>query len=511
MIFALITMFVGLAMSVTAAVFAIFGIVAIFAGMPMFAIAMGTVIELGKVVGVTWLYRNWYEPTKIKYAMLPVVILSLLLTSLGIFGMLSKAHLDQTAPVANNAIQIERLDQQIAREQSRIQDSEGVIAQLDQSVQALINFDRIRGPDGAIAVRENQSEQRELLRQVITQAQSEIDKLEDQKLELSQALRAIELEVGPIKYLAELIYADGADRTEEAVRWVIIAFIFVFDPMAILLLMAANYTLLNRKKKEPVREIGQQGLPVITEYPPIPEVKETKSKPTEDVVPEEEIKNDIFVKEDTENNTIANDTEIFTEPLVTNVAEPEITEETQDSSTETTRDIAPLQQEGSVGSSEPDQENPVDVEVENEEHLVKKHSQNTEVKTEGVTPVNDIGDGYVEYDNHLFQKDALKELRPDLFSLKVDELNNYQSGFGTQFPKIAKKKDVFVRVDMMPNRVYRFDGKRWIELNKELSETYLYNQEYIRYLIDKIEAGEYDIDLLSEQEKNQIEEYLNQN
>ncbi len=317
MIFGILTLFTALSMATVAAVFAIYGIIAIFAGMPQFALIMGAVIELGKIVGVSWLYRNWNEPTKIKYAMAPLVLVAMLLTSMGIFGLLSKAHLDQTAPVANNTIQIERLDQQIAREQSRVQDSEGVIAQLDQSVQALINFDRIRGPDGAIAVRENQAEQRELLRQVINQAQSEIDKLEDQKLELSQALRAIELEVGPIKYLAELIYADGADRTEEAVRWVIIAFIFVFDPMAILLLMAANYTLLNRKKKEPVTEISQTALPVVTEYPPMPEVKETKSEPTEDIVPLEEIKNDIIIEEDTENNTIANDTEIFTEPLVT--------------------------------------------------------------------------------------------------------------------------------------------------------------------------------------------------
>lgn len=249
MIFALITMFAGLAMSVTAAVFAIYGIVAIFAGMPMFAIAMGTVIELGKVVGVTWLYRNWYEPTKIKYAMLPVVILSLLLTSLGIFGMLSKAHLEQTSPVANNQIQIERLDQQISREQARITDSEQVISQLDQSVQVLINFDRIRGPDGALAVRENQADQRELLRQTVESAQSQLDTLQDRKLELRQQLRVVELEVGPVKYLAELIYGDGVDRTAEAVRWVIVAFIFVFDPMAILLLMAGNYTLMNRKPK----------------------------------------------------------------------------------------------------------------------------------------------------------------------------------------------------------------------------------------------------------------------
>jgi multisubunit Na+/H+ antiporter MnhG subunit len=505
MIFGILTLFTALAMATVAAVFAIYGIIAIFAGMPQFALVMGAVIELGKVVGVSWLYRNWNEPTKIKYAMAPLVLVAMLLTSMGIFGLLSKAHLDQTAPVANNAIQIERLDQQVAREQSRIQDSERVVSQLDQSVQALINFDRIRGPDGAIAVRETQSEQRELLRQIIDQAQTEIDRLEDQKLELTQALRAIELEVGPIKYLAELIYNDGADRTEEAVRWVIIAFIFVFDPMAILLLMAANYTLVNRKKKEP-KEVSQQSLPVVVEYSPEPEVKD----PIEDVAITEDNQDEIDENNESNENITANDAP-ETEPTVAEEPEDiqEDSEDIQEDSEPSSEANVSVQQEWPVSIAEPEETHPVTECIT--EPVEIKHSYNPAVKTEGVTPVNDIGDGYVEFDNHLFQKDALKELRPDLFSLKIDENNNYQSGFGTQFPKIATKKDVFVRVDMMPNRVYRFDGKRWIELNKELSESYLYDQEYIHYLIDKIEAGEYDVDLLSEQEKIQIEEYLNQN
>jgi len=86
------------------------------------------------------------------------------------------------------------------------------------------------------------------------------------------------------------------------------------------------------------------------------------------------------------------------------------------------------------------------------------------------------------------------------------------SSFGIQFPKMAKKKDIFVRVDTLPNRVFRFDGNKWIEINKNLTATYLYDQEYIKYLVEKIGSGEYDAELLSDQERNQIEEYLsNQN
>jgi multisubunit Na+/H+ antiporter MnhG subunit len=483
-------------MATVAAVFAIYGIIAIFAGMPQFALVMGAVIELGKIVGISWLYRNWNEPTKIKYFMAPLVLVAMLLTSMGIFGLLSKAHLEQTSPVANNEIQIERLDQQITREQSIITDAEQVISQLDQSVQALINFDRIRGPDGAIAVRESQADQRELLRQTIDTAQTTLDGLEDQKLELSQQLRAIELEVGPIKYIAELIYNDGQDRTEEAVRWVIIAFIFVFDPMAILLLMAANYTLDQRKKQLLVPDIAKQ-------EPIVENKKETDVKETT-----EELIND----SNTADNPDTSDSTIQPDPK----SEPngrestEGTNDLQETVTETTeRDIVPIQSTGAIDIITSIQDQPASI-TENDE-VVKVNIpkvENKEIATEGITLACDVGGGYIEYNNHLFQKDALKEIKPELFSLRTDGPTMPSSSFGTQFPKIAKKKDIFVRVDVIPNRVYRFEGTKWIEINKELSSTYLYDQEYIKYLVDKIDKGEYDVDLLSDQEKIQIEDFL---
>jgi multisubunit Na+/H+ antiporter MnhG subunit len=457
---------------------------------------MGAVIELGKIVGVSWLYRNWNEPTKIKYFMAPLVLVAMLLTSMGIFGLLSKAHLEQTSPVANNEIQIERLDQQIAREQSRIIDAEQVISQLDQSVQALIEFDRIRGLDGAIAVRESQADQREVLRLTIDTAQTEVDRLEDQKLELTQQLRAIELEVGPIKYIAELIYNDGQDRTEEAVRWVIIAFIFVFDPMAILLLMAANYTLDQRKKQLLIPDMS----------------KEENKEETDVKENTEELNNDTDTTDDPDtsdsdisDHAAQSDSQPESEPIGGDPSEgSENLQETVAGTDE--RDIVFVQPEGSIDNNTSVSVEPVSI-TEVEKDDIKK-VENKEIVTEGITLACDVGGGYIEYNNHLFQKDALKELKPELFSLRTDGPTMPSSSFGTQFPKIAKKKDIFVRVDVIPNRVYRFEGTKWIEINKDLSSTYLYDQEYIKYLVDKIDKGEYDIDLLSDQEKIQIEDFL---
>jgi len=99
-------------------------------------------------------------------------------------------------------------------------------------------------------------------------------------------------------------------------------------------------------------------------------------------------------------------------------------------------------------------------------------------------------------------------MRPDMLKLVADSGRATKTSFGTSFPSIASKGDTFVRVDSLPNKVYKFDGLRWIVVNKTQSTSYLYDQEYIKYLVAKIESGEYDVELLSESEKQQIEDYL---
>ena len=135
--------------------------------------------------------------------------------------------------------------------------------------------------------------------------------------------------------------------------------------------------------------------------------------------------------------------------------------------------------------------------------------QTKDIVTEGVTPITDVGDGYVKFGNGVYNKKALKEIRPDLFSIRVDNGVKSSTNFGSQFPKIAAKGDIFVRVDVLPNRVFKFDGIKWIEQNKSNTQSYLYNKDYIEFLIEKINLGEYDLDTLNEEEKSEIETYLN--
>ena len=287
MIFGIIVLLTALGMASVAAWFAVAGIMAFFAGNAIPAMIMGIVIELGKVVGVSWVYRTWQESSILKYVMIPFIFSMMLLTSAGIFGFLSKAHLEQNAPVANNELRVERLDQQIAREKSKILDAETVIVQLDTTVQTLIDYAKISGENGARAVRENQNDQRALLAATIAESQAKVDQFEDQKLDLNQALKTLELEVGPIKYVAALIYEDAENSTEEAARILILAFIFVFDPMAIMLLMAANHTLMregihiegtvSRLEAElPVEPEQKVEEPIVEEKPSVPVTKQKK-------------------------------------------------------------------------------------------------------------------------------------------------------------------------------------------------------------------------------------------
>ena len=255
MLFGILTLLVGLAISVVAAWYSIVGLMAIFAAAKIPIAIMGAVLEVGKLLTASWLYQFWDKTNTLlkSYFTIAVVVL-MFITSMGIFGFLSKAHMDQTLSVGDNSLLIERIDRKIEREKVKITDAETVVAQLDKTVQVLIDYDRIRGESGAIAVRESQNEERATLSNIIDQAYGKKDTLSVEKLELDKEQLELEAEVGPIKYIAAFIYGDELDKTllERAVRWIIITIIFVFDPLAVLLIVAANMTfkeVMNRPKK----------------------------------------------------------------------------------------------------------------------------------------------------------------------------------------------------------------------------------------------------------------------
>lgn len=240
-----LTLIVALAISGVAAYYSIVGLMAIFAAAAIPIAIMGGVLEVGKLLTASWLYQNWKIAPKLLIAYLTsAVIVLMFITSMGIFGFLSKAHIDQTLVGGDNTLLIQSLDQQIEQEQRKIKDAELVISQLDAAVETLIKYERIRGKDGAVALRQSQTVERSSLSGIISEASKRIKQLRDEKQPLQKQQLQLEAEVGPIKYIAALFYSEtNKNVLEDAVRWVIITIIFVFDPLAVLLVIAANISL----------------------------------------------------------------------------------------------------------------------------------------------------------------------------------------------------------------------------------------------------------------------------
>ena len=261
MFLTILTFLSAISISIIAAGYSIIGLATLFAGAVVPIIAMGSALEIGKLVAASWLYQNWRSdvPRLLKVYLFSAIIVLIFITSMGIFGFLSKAHLDQVQPTTGNAIKITTIDNQITRQQNIIDRSEKTLVQLDKSIEVYLNNDfATRG----LRERKKQEEERNALNTAINVASDKIAELTNQKASLSLEQNKIEAEVGPIKYVAELIYGENAqDNFDKAVRFVILILIFVFDPLAVLLLIAANISLRQwRMKKQLVKTQKQEDI-----------------------------------------------------------------------------------------------------------------------------------------------------------------------------------------------------------------------------------------------------------
>ena len=244
---------VALSLSAVAAYYAVAGLVAIFAAAAIPIMIMGSLLEASKLVVASWLYRNWVEiPKLFKAYFLTALITLMLLTSMGIFGFLSKAHLDQAIPTGDVSAKLALIDEKIKTEKENINASRKELTQLDDQVdQTLARTTEATGADKSIAIRRAQQKDRARILSEIGTSQTKIAKLNEERAPIASEVRKVEAEVGPIKYIAALIYGDNPDNDllEKSVRWVIIMIVLVFDPLAVLMLVAANW---NLKKEEDI-------------------------------------------------------------------------------------------------------------------------------------------------------------------------------------------------------------------------------------------------------------------
>jgi peptidoglycan hydrolase-like protein with peptidoglycan-binding domain len=343
----------AIAISVVAAYYSIIGLITIFAASVIPVAVMGSVLEVAKLVTATWLYRNWKDVHFLmKTYLTTAVVVLMLITSMGIFGFLSKAHIEQTAKAEQSVAVIERIDEQIEGNLDRIEElkSQAIVnntQQNDQLVQNTKQIEAINERYNVLIEEQNayiseansdlilldkyiaendirrlqalvgakvdgnfgsgtgrrvdafRSAAQEASSGIVSEARSRIKELRDMQLsevstlteanrrlqaeigtvvvdteqisqieaqiltlnsdkfDLETDFRKLEAEFGPIRYISELIYDDAESKLDDAVRVVILMLIFVFDPLAVLLLIASNHGYQRKESTpdEPVHDL----------------------------------------------------------------------------------------------------------------------------------------------------------------------------------------------------------------------------------------------------------------
>ena len=258
MILAWLLLLTGLIISAVAIYYSVVGLTAIFSAAVIPIIIMGSALEIGKLVCASWLKENWERaPRFMKYYMISAVMVLMLITSMGIFGFLSKAHNDQNLVSGDVQSKIAIYDEKIKTAKENIEANRKQLKQMDEAVdQVMGRSSDEKGADKANNIRRSQQRDRSALAKDIEANQKLIATLNDQAAPIRAEVRKVEAEVGPIKYIAKFIYGDqGADENslERAVTWIIIMIVIVFDPLAVIMLLAAQMTfgwLREQKKAE---------------------------------------------------------------------------------------------------------------------------------------------------------------------------------------------------------------------------------------------------------------------
>jgi len=267
----------ALALSGVAAYYSIVGLIAIFAAAPISIAVMGSTLEASKLIVASWLYRNWHTvPLLMKTYLTMALMVLMMLTSMGIFGYLSKAHIEHGSSTGDVAAKVAVFDQRIKVYNDTIDANRKLLQQLDAAVdQTMARSTSEDGATRAVQLRRSQARDRNQALATIEATQKSIMEVNEQAAPLRAQLRAIENEVGPIKYVAALFYGDNPETNvlDKAIRWMIVLIVVVFDPLAVAMLIAANWSLAQQKlvavPVEPVVESVVEVDPLVVEQPPV--------------------------------------------------------------------------------------------------------------------------------------------------------------------------------------------------------------------------------------------------
>jgi hypothetical protein len=493
-----ITLAVALSLSIIAAYYSIAGLAAIFAAAVIPIIIMGSILELGKVVVTLWLHEYWQRCRMLmKVYLVSAVAVLMLITSMGIFGFLSKAHSDQSLVSGDVQSKIAVYDEKIKTQKEAIEANRKALKQLDEGVDQVLGRSTTEtGASRAVALRRSQQKERASLQAEISQSQKLISELNDARAPIAAEIRKVEAEVGPIKYIAAMVYGDNSDATslEDAVRWVIILLVIVFDPLAIMMLLAATESLKWEKQRlfdllklpepqpEPDLRVVNQMLAAAAAIPE-PQEPVAETKPEKSILEQHPYLNKGF----------PHFKDLEPMPYVPE-PKPELYAGNPDDFKEPWSE-QDKQRLAAVMETFFDKNQDEDPELSEEHPSIKEAMVKWKLANPGAT--------LKEQRNRLARGEIT-----ELPWLSLVEHTASESGFGAALPDTAQKGDTWVLTSTLPNKVYKFNGNKWISVDKTQTDNYTYNEAYLDHLIAKIDSGEYDIDLLSDNEQEQIAQRL---
>jgi hypothetical protein len=484
MFLSLITLAVALSLSVIAAYYSIAGLASIFAAAVIPIMIMGSILEVAKVVVTIWLHEYWHRARWLmKLYLVPAVMMLMLITSMGIFGFLSKAHSDQSLVSGDVGAKIAIYDEKIKTEKENIDVSRKSLTQMDEAVdQVMGRSSDTKGADKAVAVRRGQQKERQRLLAEIAESQKRITALNEDRAPIAAEVRKVEAEVGPIKYIAALIYGDSPDTNvlERAVRWVIILLVCVFDPLAIMMLLAATESLKWAREKpkekieDPVEDIREDGYKT-----PLPEYEPDDGSLTDDQL--EQI-NESAATDYQPIHCHKCNTELINAPGI-GLFCPNKECDVMDGPFSDDEEPVIIIRSGILAEDDDDDED------------------SPELKSAKAQWKADHPQDSLKRQRRLFQVGVIDRLP------WIDYLHREpESGFGADLPATGTKGDTYVLTSAMPNQLYKHNGNHWINIDNR--DNYTYDTAYIDHLITEIEHGLYDPDMLSDSERDQIEQRL---
>ena len=313
---AYLALITGLVLSAVAVYYSVVGLTAIFSAAVVPIIIMGTALEISKLVATIWLKQNWdVSPRSIKIYLISAIVILMLITSMGIFGFLSKAHNDQNLVSGEVLSKIAIYDEKIKIAKENIDANRRALKQLDEAVDQVMGRSTTeQGAERSVQIRRQQGPERQRLIREIEAEQKEISSLNEARAPIAAEVRKVEAEVGPIKYIAAFFYGE-TDQTilEKAVTWVILIIVLVFDPLAVVLLLAAQTSFQEFRRREQELEIvapveivptvaadvdekpTEEAMNPEPEPSPTPEPEEVKTpKPLKELISEKVVRTKVF-------------------------------------------------------------------------------------------------------------------------------------------------------------------------------------------------------------------------